>query len=378
MLAKLFFILSFGYAKIPGQMMPFGAIIFASDLPRIRRLIEDKMSLIMVALSILFVVYVYILLYFSGSGWSKEYENIFSISYKLLIAPYLALLLSDLILKKDNFLHYFITFQCLLIFFASFSEDIFETLLLFQTDGAIEVFSEIFGVRSVGFGLFHNEGVIAILLLYMINVTYNNKSLLYIDLLIYLSSFMSRLILFVLPFYQIYRGGYRFIFPFLVIIVAVPYFFDVSQGPASEVYEIYNNYINGNGFYLRNMDHIQTMITIPSSFETWFYGDRMFFNIDGSFYKDTDIGILRIVYFGGLPLLFLYTMINFLPLWFVKANAPKNIVIFIIGTIILANFKGLAPHSWAALALYHCYRPDRLLQPMPMKAVPVRLARHEI
>lgn len=362
MLAKLYFILSFGYAKIPGLFLPFGAIALILDFQRIKRLIENKMTITMLMLSALFIIYMYILLYFSGNGWKKEYENIFSLSYKLIIAPYIALLISDILFKKDSFFIYYISFQCILIFIASIIEPVFQLLLLFQTDGAIAVFSEIFGVRSIGFGVFHNEGVIAILLMYMIISSLDLKRSIYFELVVYFSAFMSRLILFALPIYQIYKIGYRFAVPFLFILLAIPLFFDVSQGPASEVYEIYNNYMRGDGLYLRNMDNFQTMVVFPSTFDTWVYGDRQFFNFDGTFYQDTDIGFLRLIYFGGLPFVVLYMLINLLPLFYVRKLAPINLQVFVTGVIILANIKGLAPHPWAALAIYNYYSQKSALQ----------------
>lgn len=355
----LFFILTFGYAKIPGTAVPIGIIVMMIDHRRIfetfRCPIFLRYYMILIFLVILFTMRIWV----SEFGDSREYSYLLSIFYKITIAPYIAVLGADIIQKNEYFTRYYVGIQSVIITTAAFFGSLFSFLLIFQTNDTQNVFVEIFGVRSIGFGIFHNEGVIALFLLYMIECFYRHRGFGLVDVLIYFSTFMSRLVLFVIPIFQIIYFRSKFAFSFLILFLAVPSVVDVTTGPLAEVYEGYINFAQGNGFYFKNGEHLSTMVVFPDSLRQWMWGDGRFFFDDGRFYMDTDIGFLRLIYFGGIPLLLFYGYLHFYALIQRPRAFPRALVLVAAYAILVANMKGLAPHPWLFLLAFKLSQNSR-------------------
>lgn len=67
-------------------------------------------------------------------------------------------------------------------------------------------------------------------------------------------------------------------------------------------FEGFFNYVESGEWETSSTNRLKTMLRWPDNFKTWIIGDGWFDNPDdpGSFYKYTDIGYLRLIYYSGL------------------------------------------------------------------------------
>lgn len=91
-----------------------------------------------------------------------------------------------------------------------------------------------------------------------------------------------------------------------------------------------------------SLSTLQQMYEIyPDSVKTWIIGDALYKNGFGGYYKDTDIGYLRIIFASGFAGLILYVYLHVYLIG--KAFIGKALLIGItIALFIILNFKGVA------------------------------------
>lgn len=110
-------------------------------------------------------------------------------------------------------------------------------------------------------------------------------------------------------------------------------------------YEFIFNYLDGKGVSTVSTDELDKMY-YPLEEWTWFFGDGHYVNPNGTYYGSTDAGYMRNILFGGIPLvavLFLYQWICF---YFPKSNnnshsnEKKFILAFIFLLLAALHYKG--------------------------------------
>lgn len=132
--------------------------------------------------------------------------------------------------------------------------------------------------------------------------------------------------------------------------------------------ELIINYFTDNSVNSSSTNEMFDMWKIiPEHFSTYLTGDGQFNLPDGSYYMHVDIGILRILYFVGIPGLFLIFMIIYKLVFPVKLyDSQYKLSLFIWGWFITMNLKGFFfPLSFCLLLFIyylfnepkdHCYK----------------------
>ncbi|MBD5220302.1 MAG: hypothetical protein HDS72_08770 [Bacteroidales bacterium] len=63
--------------------------------------------------------------------------------------------------------------------------------------------------------------------------------------------------------------------------------------------ELFDNFINGEGFSSKSTNHLKEMYVYPSSIKSWVIGDGKW-RFGDIYYMHTDVGYLRLIFFFGL------------------------------------------------------------------------------
>lgn len=370
----------FGYPKIPYLGVPFAFIVFLLDFKNIFRIYSSKLGQTHIFICAVFLAFCCLRI-FLGDGLYVERNLLFCLTlfYKAFIGLYIACVFMYLILNKHLLLMFFMMVQFLLMGFSAFNETLYTFLLLFQTVDATAVFGETFGLRSVGFGVIHNEGVVALTLMYVLYLETAQPSRLVASALgafAYLSTFSSRLVLVLLPGWQVIKQRKLLAGIALLLVFLLP-FLDVSQGPLSQAFELLNHYLETGVVGSQSTNALSAMTYAPDTLATWVFGDGQFFS-EAGFYQETDIGFSRIVFFGGVVGLFLYTLLCCWPLLtFIKGrNIPFRRLVksnwficgFMIYVFFVSNIKGINIQTWAFI-VYICVLKNMHAQMRGIKAL---------
>lgn len=358
-LALLFFSCVFGYAKIPYLGFPIAIFVFIIDWKNFYYILTAKAGRWTIATCGLFFSYSFIRLVVGpGDLFVRNLIFLMALCFKVFAGLYAAYLFSFLIKKNHNLIFTYILIQISFIFISAFNEDVFRFLLLFQTQEAVDVFGEIFGIRSLGFGIIHNEGVIFLSLIYVFYFQYSAASRLRLRILgflLYVCAFSSRTIFLLISFWQILKDKIVLVISFSVFFGFV-YLASVDQGPLYEFFELFITYKDSGVLGARSVDGIINMQYMPSNLATWLIGDGQFFSNVG-FYQDTDIGFSRIIFFGGSFGLFFYMVLNCWPLILVVGKSRVWVagLIFLIWTFLIGNVKGISVQNFSFVAYYLFY-----------------------
>lgn len=356
--ALIFFALSFGYAKLPFTSIPLGAIVLLIDWRNLMRLCRTNVGKLHLLLCIAFLIYFFVRMALEYEAYDlRTFSFILILLYKSFIGLYFASVLVYLMIFKSELIGLYIFIQVVLMVSSAFNEDIYQLLLHFQTAEARAVFGDIFSQRSIGFGLVHNEGVVLILLLYVTYIEFQREKSIVINFflgfLMYLCGFSSRLILVLLPFWHFLKSAKLLISIILLAAISVVYL-DVRDGPLSQIFEIYNYYEDYGEIGTRSTNAISDMNFLPDNFSTWIVGDGLFYQ-GSEFYKNTDIGLARIIFYGGLLGSLFYISIFFWPLFIMAReifSMHSFFILFVSFVYVASNVKGIVVQSFPLIFIF--------------------------
>lgn len=370
-----------GYPKLPLSNIPIGAILIIAFPMFFKQIYLNRRMLNILMPSFMFLGYCLLRLSLSDKASSLDLSFVAAIGYKLAIAPAIAETIAFLYLNSPISLYVYLGVQSVLICISLWSFQFFNFLLLFQGKATINVFSNIFEQRGLGFGLIHNEGGAFIIVIWCLLQTLGFASFLggllsglkYFPALISIA--LSRTNAVVFGLYAIISRDFKaltllaagFIFLIAVTNSDFPLF--------SQVLEAYTSYETTGIASTRSTDALITMSQIKLEPESIAFGEGLFLNSDGTFFKDVDIGFLRLMLFGGCTGVTLFTLSNLYPLIYLffelkprtslklkpQYYGKKNIIFneksFLAFSYIaipllfaLFNVKGLIVVSWAAIA----------------------------
>lgn len=116
----------------------------------------------------------------------------------------------------------------------------------------------------------------------------------------------------------------------------------------SHAFELFINYSQSGKLESASTNHLSEMYVYPDNLKTWILGDGRFTAEDGEhYYKGTDVGYLRILFFMGLfGLLILYAQKIFLIYTTInlkkgkEVQQYKNLIYFLFLLTLILNFKG--------------------------------------
>jgi hypothetical protein len=365
----LLFTLCFGYPKIPGLSVPMGIIALILDYRRISSLIQCREIRALVFVSSTFLFFGFGRLMFADTSVDLVKEMVFLLSqqYKIFIGIYCGCLVYLIITRHPNQIYAYILLQVSLMVLSSFSESLYRHLLLYQTEDSTNVFGAIFGKRSIGFGLIHNEGVANLVALYMITVSVHRADRflsILLDLAIYGSVLMSRMGVLLILCGQLIQKRFVATMCFSLVFIYV-YLVGVREDTIlSETFEAVINYQQTGEISTRSSTDMIGMRWLPNSEMEFLIGNGRFFGING-FHNDTDIGFARLMFFGGIPYIILYFVVNYWGVmsgWKWLNRGWLNLFCFSV-VFIFANVKSIIVLNWVTVFLSIYYT-----KPLSLKA----------
>lgn len=297
-----------GYPKVPFLGVPIGLFLIAFFWKEYFRIVR-RYSRAALLPCFLFLIYMTGIFLLKDDSGQMDLSFIATLFYKMFANVCMAAVLIKIIDKSPRVLLFYTVLQVLLIFSSAFNREIFDFLLLFQSQETSNVFDEVFGLRAIGFGVLHNEGVVLLVLLYILStLTVRSRLFVFINgALIYFSSLSSRLVvplMFITQFLVERKHLYIVVLAMVAVVIGVG---AQEDGPWGEVFELLNRPES-----IRSVDAIAEMNMFPKIDDVpgWLIGYGRFFGENG-FYMDTDIGLSRILFAGGLLGVIIYIWANF-------------------------------------------------------------------
>ncbi len=114
-------------------------------------------------------------------------------------------------------------------------------------------------------------------------------------------------------------------------------------------FEMFENYFRYGSLESNSTDELTEMYTLPNDVNTWIIGDGHWNSLtkgDFTYYKNTDVGYLRMIYYFGLIGTFYYFLfhLNFFKIISSKMNNInfKYLLVFSGILLVVLNFKGFA------------------------------------
>lgn len=128
-------------------------------------------------------------------------------------------------------------------------------------------------------------------------------------------------------------------------------------------FEMFINYFNGEGLSTSSTDGMMRMYVFPDNSFTWLFGDGFWETARGYYYKGTDIGWCRMIFYFGLigSLIFILCYKNFLKLIYKKSKTiPYVYFCILLLFICILNLKGFIDLFPLIIPLYFCNNKDVL------------------
>lgn len=306
------------------------------------------------------------LAYLNGEGESRDLFFHIVVSVKVLLNFFFGYVICRVILARPSALSAWLLFQAVVIVLTMLSNDFYSFMLGFISPRSADVFQHIYGLRALGFGLFHVDGALTIVLALFFSILISESKFmngLLLILLLPLSMAVARSAVVAYAIMSVFRKGILFkVFLALALLVMVVLSFYVESGPLFEATEIFRNLFQRGELKSQSVNVLSEMYTLPDTMTEWLFGGGQYFS--GSedtleFYKGTDVGYLRILYFSGVGSVFAYILLNsyfLLGLIFTSGGAEflkvRHFAFALTIIFLIINFKGLQGMPIFAVALY--------------------------
>lgn len=307
-----------------------------------------------------------------GDGTTQDVFFHVVVSFKILLNIFFGYVVYSVLKENDAALLIWLLVQVLVICVSMVSLDFYLVLLGFISPRSADVFQHIYGLRALGFGLYHVDGAMTLIIaaFYYLLITKASftKTLLLVLMLpvsmaVARSAIVPYAILGVLK-----RGVLVKLCLFISMLTMFLLSMIVSDGPIYESAEIFRNFLNRGVLHSDSVNALANMYVLPDSLKVYLFGVGKYFDSTSSelmFYMGTDVGYLRLLFYSGLGSIFVFVALNVFGLagvicsrsypgsYDVKAFAFALFCVFII-----VNFKGLQVMSIFAFALYF-YASDK-------------------
>lgn len=144
-------------------------------------------------------------------------------------------------------------------------------------------------------------------------------------------------------------------FGLILSLLLVAVFYLVDTQILFWAFELFFNLIENGEFSTDSTDALQTMYVLPFSIKTYIIGDGLF-SLGNSYYMDTDVGFLRLLYYGGIPAVIAYYFYSY---WIVRKTinlgisslSRRLLCVLFLYTLIL-NVKGLVDLNQILILIY--------------------------
>lgn len=149
------------------------------------------------------------------------------------------------------------------------------------------------------------------------------------------------------------------IFLILISIITVIFLLaNANENLLNFAFEFFYTYDKTGSFESASTNDMMTMYRWPSKIGTWIFGDGIFNTPDGYYYMKTDIGFLRLIYYGGLPIMFAFFYFSwYIILQIKKLGIDKLFRYFLLICFayqIVLNFKGLVDINFFFILIFIC------------------------
>lgn len=337
---SVFFIL--GFPKIPVLGVPLALFIipfFFKEMIFFFRQLFFSISFFLY-ISILFLM-MGIISWFMGDGDGKDILFLLVITSKILMDFIFGIILFIVLRRSLSLLRLWIIIQSIFITMSMVSYDFYIFLVGFISPGASDVFSKIFSLKAVGFGIYHVSGAIvylfAVIYYYISSVSISRRQDHKIFFLSIFSMFVSRIAMIVILFYGV-LCKLRYVLLVIALLFLAAIMFD--SGVLFRLTEPFRNFITSGSFSSESTTQNIGMFIFPNNLEEWLIGLGCFYEKGGAltFFRSTDLGVSRMSLFGGIFFLLLFVWLNtYWCLWYLfvsphKKNESfnKNLILIIV------------------------------------------------
>lgn len=357
-LIRCFTILLFtiGLPKIPTTEVPFMVLIIPLYFKSLVYIFKAyKVEMIIGMALVIFWYTIASTSFLVNSTTYKDFFFSFVLLFKYILTFISAVIIAKVLDNNFRSLKYWIIFQIIVAVLSIISPSFYSMMMYFISPRSAVVFQNVFGLRTVGFGLFHVEGAITLvsfIALYMyVSRSIFSKVLFFVTFPI--SSGIARSS--VIPFlaFSIFKRElvvWLFVMLFIILFASTL----VTSGVLYESFELARSFVENGNFSIGSTEAVEKMYKIPSELSTYIIGDGSFYDPNNlsSFYMKTDVGYMRLLYFAGVPFVIVFIVINILiPLSSFAFNKKQiklyfgnDMRIFIISSLMIffvMNFKGL-------------------------------------
>lgn len=153
---------------------------------------------------------------------------------------------------------------------------------------------------------------------------------------------------------QKFKWGLHLMILFIVALLGM--LMVVSEDVLEWAFEFFYNYSNSGSFESDSTNRLKEMYVIPTNFFTYILGDGKYNLPDGLYYMSTDVGYLRLLYYGGIPMVisfyfFMYYIIKYI-IKYNSSTIDKYLFFTIFLYMLVLNFKGLADLNPVLILIY--------------------------
>lgn len=342
-------LITLGFPRFPGSDVPLCAVLIVSHFKYVIHLFTRLESIKCLYPIILFFLFGFSLWLIHDGNSSADLVFLTSICIKAVLNIFIALLLAPILLKDGRSLLIWIFIQVVLIAISVLDERAFQFLTIFSGQSGYDVYSSLFNLRGVGFGIVHVYG----------GITFLGASFLYASIIS--QTFLGRYILFLMQSVALLvsrsaipiLGIFLLLFEklmllvFVVLFLALSYYISVvdAEGVLGQVLELGVSLIETNSLTTKSTEASMAMWVFPGDIYSAIAGYGKFFD-EGLFFMGTDVGYSRISLFGGFPLLllFIYANVYCVSVVLLKSQKTKYKKLALVYLLIFfaINLKGLA------------------------------------
>lgn len=322
-----------------------------------------------------------------NSTWNFQFVGYFVSMLMIFFAAYLFLSLFPLYIKKkdglESLLKVYVNAVLVQSFFAvimfvipSLGEKL---MAIFPVMGSDEIIEHSLGFRLIGLGsaffgagVINGLGLITIVYLYLKGYIHNVFKWVIIYIFIFFVGMMMArttvigftisifLLLIWKPLNQkeIVKKWKWIVILLMAIVIAISFILaNASENLINFIFEFFQNYDKTGRLESASTNRMMEMYVWPDNLRTWLIGDGLF-NLGEDYYMSTDVGFMRLIYYGGIPIMIAYYYFS----WYIvssinKLGIDKPLKYLIYSCFLyqmILNIKGLVDINFFFLLIYLC------------------------
>ena len=364
--AALVLLVVIGFPRIYATELPMALLLVPFYFVGFLRF-QAKNCYFLLMFSMLFVCWllVGVAAFLMGDGTTMDISFHLIVSSKLWLNVFFGYVIYTTVKENNAALLIWLLIQVLVVCVSMMSHEFYQFLLGFISPRSASVFQHIFGLRALGFGLYHVDGALTLVIatyyyLLIAKPSLPKTLLLVVMLPISMAVARSAIVAYVI-FSMLRRGIIAKLCLCAAVLMMTMLSLIVSQGPLYEATEIFRNFLNQGELRSDSVSALANMYVLPDNLETYMLGVGKYFDSDSSglkFYMGTDVGYLRVLFYSGVGSVLLFVLLNVSGLVSVLGARTctgsydtKAFAVALACLFIIVNFKGLQVISIFAFVL---------------------------